>query len=335
LENRSPDNLVVGFNLFRPIGAIVTINRENLQEVAAKAVRASLEKNGALPQPSKKPETLTTKLQEAVVQGKKLLQEALILIPKTFVLKTDWLSDKTKEAHEKLYKNYIAQFNQASAELDTVSREDIIKLRSLKLDETYALNATKLHELYFGNISDQQSEIHRDSIPYMRLGRDWGTFENWQFDFRGTALAAREGWVVLYFDPFKEKYLHAMIDGHTENIPVCGIPILVLDMWSHAYYKDYLDDKKSYVNAMMREINWQIVEARMVIAERANLKDLYLVRPLVNNVPQKMIDQASNTPPIGKDQVAPGGVERFPAPGSDMQVNPRPMVGAQQTGGKQ
>ena len=123
----------------------MTINRENLQEVAAKAVRASLEKNGALPQPSKKPEALTTKLPEAVVQGKKLLQEALILIPKTFVLKTDWLSDKTKEAHEKLYKNYIAQFNQASAELDTVSREDIIKLRSLKLDETYALNATKLH----------------------------------------------------------------------------------------------------------------------------------------------------------------------------------------------
>jgi Fe-Mn family superoxide dismutase len=259
----------------------------------------------------------------------------LILIPKTFVLKTDWLSNKTKEAHESLYKNYVAQFNQASFELDTVSREDVVKLRSLKLDETYALNATKLHELYFGNISDQQSEIHRDSIPYMRLGRDWGTFENWQFDFRGTALAAREGWVVLYFDPFKEKYLHAMIDGHTQNIPVCGIPILVLDMWSHAYYKDYLDDKKSYVNAMMREINWQIVEARMVIAERANLKDLYLVRPLVNNVPQKMIDQASNTPPIGKDQVSPGGVERFPAPGSDMQVNPRPMVGAQQTGGKQ
>lgn len=312
----------------------MTINRENLQEVATKAVRASLEKNGALPQP-KKTEPLAVKLQEAVGQGKKLIQEALILIPKTFVLKTDWLSAKTKEAHEKLYKNYIAQFNQASAELDTVSREDIIKLRSLKLDEVYALNATKLHELYFGNISDQQSEIHRDSIPYMRLGRDWGTFENWQFDFRGTALAAREGWVVLYFDPFKDKYLHAMVDGHTENIPVCGIPILVLDMWSHAYYKDYLDDKKSYVNAMMREINWQIVEARMVIAERANLKDLYLVRPLVNNVPQKMIDQATNTPPIGKDQVSPGGVERLPAPGSDMQVNPRPMVGAQQTGGKQ
>lgn len=310
----------------------MTINQKNLHEIATKAVRVSLERNGAFSKSLSHP---SQKLLEVAQKGKELIKEALILIPKTFVLKTDWLSHKTKEAHERIYKNYIAQFNQASAELDTVSREDITKLRSLKLDETYSLNGVKLHELYFGNISDQQSEIHRDSIPYMRLGRDWGTFENWQFDFRGTALASREGWVILYYDPFKDKYLHAMIDGHTENIPVCCIPILVLDMWSHAYYKDFLDDKKSYVNAMMREINWQIVEARMVIAERANLKDLYLVRPLVDNVPQKMIDQASNTPPIGKSQVSPGGVERLPTPGSDMQVNPRPMVGSQQVGGKQ
>lgn len=307
----------------------MTTTRTDLYDIAMKAAKASLEKNGAIaPLP-------TSKLQEVVDHGKKLLKEALVLIPKTFVLKTDWLSSKTKEAHEKLYRNYIAQFNQASSELDTVGREDVVKLRSLKLDETYNLNAIKLHELYFGNISDQQSEIHRDSIPYMRLGRDWGTFENWQFDFRATAMASREGWVVLYYDPYKNKYLHAMIDGHSENLPLCGIPVLVIDVWSHAFYKDYLDDKKSYVNAMMREINWQIVEARMVVAERANLQDLYLVRPLVDNVPQKMLDQASNTPPIGKNQVSPGGVERIPAPGSDMQVNPKPMVGSQQIAGKQ
>jgi hypothetical protein len=71
----------------------------------------------------------------------------------------------------------------------------------------------------------------------------------------------------------------------------------------------------------------------MVIAERARLNDLYMVRPLVNNTPQRMIDQAANTAPIGKDQVSPGGVEQVPAPGSDMQVNPRPPVGGQQSGG--
>lgn len=317
----------------------MTINKDRLEQVAAKAISESLQRQGVIPKDqvlskTQSPGTVE-KLSEALKKTGGIVQEALILIPKTFILKTQWLSAKTKETHEKIYKNFIAQFNQTSAELDTVSREDIIKLRDLKLNEAHSLNAVKLHELYFGNISDMNSEIHRDSIPFMRLGRDWGTFENWQFDFRGVALAAREGWVVLYYDPFKDKYMHAMVDGYTTNVPVCGIPVMVLDMSSHAYFHDYLDDKKSYVNAMMREINWAIVEARMVIAERANLKDLYLVRPLVNNVPQKMIDQASNTPPIGKDQVSPGGVAQLPAPGSEMQTNPRPAVGGQQNRGMQ
>lgn len=312
----------------------MTIDQNKLQGIAAKAVLESFARNGLVPKET--PPTAPKKLTEsAEKKNASVLKEALVVIPKTFILKTEWLSAKTKEVHERIYKAFVAQFNKVSSELDTVSREDILALRNLKLNEANSFNAIKFHELYFGNIADQQSEIHRDSIPFMRLGRDWGTFENWQFDFRGTALGSRDGWMILYYDPFKDKYMHAMIDGNTENVPLCGVPVLVLDMNSHAYFRDYLDDKKSYINAMMREINWQIVEARMVIAERANLKDLYMVRPLVNNVPQKMIDQASNTAPIGKDQINPGGVEQLPAPGSDMQVNPRPMVGAQQTGGKQ
>jgi len=313
----------------------VTIKQERLQEVAIKAVQDSLRKSGVLPAEQKPvtkqvPGTPVQKLAETLEKGKKALKEALIVLPKTFVIKTQWLSSKTKAAHEKLYQGYVANFNQVSAKLDTVNRQDTGELRHLKLDETFNLNAIKLHELYFGNISDQQSQIHRDSLPYMRLGRDWGTFENWQFDFRGVGEAARDGWVVLYYDPFKDRYLHAMVDGNTENIPMCCIPILVLDMHEHAYFYDFLTDKTSYIHAMMREINWNIVEARMVIAERANLKDLYMVRPLVDNTPTKMVDQASNLPPIGKDQVVPGGVEQIPAPGSPMQTEPRPMVGVQQ-----
>lgn len=257
----------------------------------------------------------------------KTLKEALIALPKSFVLKTSKLSAKTKAAHERLYHGYVSNFNRASAELDSASRQDVVKFRDLKLNETYNLNSVKLHELYFGNISDLQSQIHRDSLPYMRLSRDWGTFDNWQMDFVASCEAAREGWGVVYYDPFKDRYLHAVIDSHSQNIPLCGIPILVLDMWSHAYFEDFLENKGAYINAMMREINWQIVEARMVIAERANLKDLYLVRPLVDNAPQKMVDLASNVPPIGKDQITPGGIEAVPAPGSEMQVNP---VGNQQ-----
>lgn len=300
------------------------INEQRLQEVVKKAVQESLRKADLAPPEGKavKP----TAVEKAVETGKKVLKEALVVLPKTFILKTQWLSAKTKAAHERLYQTYVAGFNAASAKLDTVSRQDVTELRRLKQDETKNLNAVKLHELYFGNISDQQSQIHRDSLPFMRLGRDWGTFENWQFDFRAVAEAAGQGWAVLYYDPFKDRYLHAMIGGHTKGVPLGGIPILVLDMHEHAYFMDFQTDKSSYINAMMREINWSVVEARMVIAERSQLKDLYLVRPLVDSTPTKMIDQATNTPPIGRDQVTPGGVEQIPAPGSAMQM----QVGVQQ-----
>lgn len=304
------------------------LDKTRLDEVAKKAVRDSLRSSGALAKPQTP--TIVQKVTEAVEKGKKLLSEALVVLPKTFALKTQWLSAKTKTAHEKLYQGYVARFNTASSHLDTVKRENVTDLRNLKLEETYNLNGVKLHELYFGNIADPNSQVHRDSIPYMRLTRDWGTFENWQYDFLAVGEAAREGWVALYYDPFKNRYLNAMIDGHASNMPLCAIPVLVMDMWAHAYYADFLNDKTSYLRAMMREINWSIVEARMVVAERANLHDLYAVRPLVDSTPTRMVDQASNVPPIGKDQINPGGVESIPAPGSTMQVNPRPPVGSQQ-----
>lgn len=297
-----------------------TINEARLQEIATKAVKESLRKSGLTALGSSITQTIKTIPGQAAIG----LKEALIAIPKSFVLKTQWLSAKTKAAHEKLYQGYVASFNAVSAKLDTVNRLNSYELYSLKRAESKNLNAIKLHELYFGNISDQQSQIHRDSIPYMRLSRDWGTFENWQFDFRGIAEVASDGWVVLYYDPYKDRYLHAMVEGHEQGIPLCGIPVLVLDMHEHAYFHDYLTDKTSYINAMMREINWMVGEARMVIAERAQLRDLYMVRPLVDNTPTKMVDQASNTPPIGKDQVSPAGIEQIPAPGSAMQVNPKP-----------
>jgi Fe-Mn family superoxide dismutase len=60
-----------------------------------------------------------------------------------------------------------------------------------------------------------------------------------------------------------------MVDLHNGNIPMGCIPVIVMDCWEHAYYRDYLTDRKSYVFAMMREINWTKVHARFEKAEKA------------------------------------------------------------------
>ena len=148
------------------------------------------------------------------------------------------------------------------------------------MDETYNFNAVKLHELYFSNISDVDSEIRVDSIPYMKLSRDWGTFEAWQEDFMAACMASRNGWALTVYEPYRSVFMNITVDSHDKDIPLGCVPVIVMDMWEHAYFKDYGIDKKAYLFAMMKELNWDVIEARMSICERSNLDILYKIEPL-------------------------------------------------------
>lgn len=244
-----------------------------------------------------------------VISSLKTLKEAIVAMPKSFILKTERLSRATKSSHENLYKKYVEVFNKTSSKLDSIDRDSSnsngSEYRSLKIDETYNLNGIKLHELYFNNISDLNSKISVDSLPYMRLSRDWGTFEKWQLDFMATCLAARNGWGITVFDPYKNVYMNIVVDSHNLNVPVGTIPVIVMDMWEHAYFKDYLDDKKSYLIGMMKELNWDVVEARMNVVEKCNLDVLYQIKPLSNENPDKMIASAEKATELPITDIEP------------------------------
>ena len=142
------------------------------------------------------------------------------------------------------------------------------EFRSLKIDETYNINAAFLHGMFFDNIGSLSSKVTMDSIPYMRIARDFGDFNKWQNDFIACALAARNGWVVTCYNTFLKRYINVVVDLHSSNVPFGCIPIIVVDCWEHTYYRDYLKDRKSYVFAMMRELNWDKIEERFDKAER-------------------------------------------------------------------
>ena len=128
------------------------------------------------------------------------LDEALVAQEKSFDLKTDYLSGSNKKNHVELYKNYIKDFNKISAKLDAADRSkpssNHSEYRQLKIDETYNMNAAYLHELYFANVSDLNSEITMDSLAYLRLQRDFGNFDDWQKDFMACCSASRCGRIV-------------------------------------------------------------------------------------------------------------------------------------------
>lgn len=199
------------------------------------------------------------------------LEEAYVHEPKPFKQVTEFVSQKAKSAHMDLYKGYIESLNKISSELDTAERGDVnsrySEYRNLKIGEIFNLNATWLHELYFSNCYDPHSEIVMDSMPYMRLERDFGTFEDWQRDFMACALSAQNGWAVTGYHSFLRRYVNTFVDGHSSHIMMGFYPLIVVDMWEHAYFRDYLTDKKSYLISQMREFNWNVIEERFKKAE--------------------------------------------------------------------
>jgi superoxide dismutase, Fe-Mn family len=200
------------------------------------------------------------------------LNEALSAQEKVFTINTDFLSSDNIENHKQLYEGYLKNFNEANLKLDAVNKSNVNSsrsdFRSLKLDETYNLNGVYLHELYFANIGDNRSEIKMDSLSYMRLSRDFGSFDNWQKDFLACCNGSQCGWAVTYLNTYTQTYMNAMIDLHTNNIPFGSVPVIVMDVWQHAYYRDYLKDVNTYSKAMMKQLNWNIIEERIVKTDK-------------------------------------------------------------------
>lgn len=202
------------------------------------------------------------------------LDESYVAEPKPFKQVSELVSQKTKDSHIELYKNYVDTLNGVSAELDTADRSEAnsahSEYRTLKADETNNLNAVWLHELYFANCFDPHSEVYMDSKSYLRLERDFGTFEDWQKDFMACALSAGTGWAVCGYNLYLKRFVNTVIRNHSHDVMVGLYPLVVVDMYEHAYYRDYMTDKKSYLVAQMREFNWNVIEERFLKAEALN-----------------------------------------------------------------
>jgi len=200
------------------------------------------------------------------------LDEAYVATPKKFNLSTELLSSKAKDTHNKLYLGYIEKLNRVSSELDVADRAsancNASVYRSLKVAEVRLRNAVYLHELHFANISDVHSELAFDSLCYMKFSRDFGTFDDWQWDFIACALSAKGGWAATVYDTFLKRYANVAIDGHETNVPFGCYPVVVLDVFEHSYMQDYQTDVGKYVSDMMRELNWEIIEKRVERAEQ-------------------------------------------------------------------
>jgi Fe-Mn family superoxide dismutase len=131
----------------------------------------------------------------------------------------------------------------------------------LKREELLRTGSVRLHELYFGNLGgDGKAGRSMEQI----LGHFFGTFSRWETEFRRTAnaLAGGSGWVILARAPDGDLHNYWAWD-HTSSA-AGSQPLLVLDMYEHAYHLDYGAAAARYVDAFMQNVNWEAVSQRLV-----------------------------------------------------------------------
>ena len=177
------------------------------------------------------------------------------------------INQRQFEEHYSLYKNYITSINELTYKIEHATQEILEDantingcFRSLKRGEIFSLNAVILHELYFRNIGG--CKLNPPEMVKTILERDFGSFENWEKEFIAVAKSSR-GWAVLYYDQRSDRLRNISMDAHDEGALVLGLPILVLDMYEHAYFIQYGTKKVEYIDAFMNNIHWDIILQRM------------------------------------------------------------------------
>jgi Fe-Mn family superoxide dismutase len=198
---------------------------------------------------------------------KKLNEVAYVLQPKKYNIQTDVLSQKSIDANIADFEDCIKAINQVSARLETADRSEVSykdsAFRSLKSSETYNVNNAFLTSMHFDNTADPNSKVMMDSLAYMRLSRDFGTFEDWQKDFIACAMAVRNGFVMTAFSVPLNRYINIIVDEDGTGPMLNSSPVISLCIKERFYFRDYLNDRRAYIYAMMKELNWNVIEERV------------------------------------------------------------------------
>jgi superoxide dismutase, Fe-Mn family len=167
-------------------------------------------------------------------------------------------SKKALESHFKLYQGYATNANLI---LDLIRTSAPPAQSELRRRLGWELDGLRLHELYFDNLGGKEP-LSNSSPLYKAIQRDFGSFENWKSDFVATGAMRGVGWAVLYLDPQTGRLLNMWINEHDVGHLAGGTPILIMDVFEHAYMIDYLLDRKAYIEAFFQNINWQVSAQR-------------------------------------------------------------------------
>lgn len=180
------------------------------------------------------------------------------------LLGTRGMSDQLLTNHFALYEGYVKNTN-ALLELLATKEPGTPEYAELKRRFGWEWNGMRLHELYFGNMTKEGGILKMEDGGELAkaVQNSFGSFEAWKRDFVGTGTVRGIGWVVLSRDTENGKLFNTWINEHDGGHLAGATPLLVMDVFEHAFMLDYGLKRADYIEAFFKVIDWQVVEGRL------------------------------------------------------------------------
>lgn len=182
------------------------------------------------------------------------------------LLGTTGFSDELLKNHFKLYGGYVTNMNKLNDILVQMEKDEkwgTPEFAELNRRLGWEFNGMRLHELYFGNLTKDSESLNSDSELFKKIEGEWGSFEMWEKDYRSMGAMRGIGWVILYHDKQEDRLFNVWINEHDLGHLAGATPLLVMDVFEHAFILDYGINRGEYINSFMNAIDWVEVGKRL------------------------------------------------------------------------
>ena len=167
--------------------------------------------------------------------------------------------------HFTLYQGYVTNTNKLVDILGQMLKEGKTatpEYAELKRRFGWEFNGMRLHEYYFENLGGKGGPDKSGKL-YKKISDDFGSYEAWEKEFRAVGAMRGIGWAVLYQDKLTGGLINFWINEHDGGHPAGCTPLLILDVFEHAFMIDYGLKRADYIEAFFKNIDWKAAEGRL------------------------------------------------------------------------
>ncbi|MCU0241440.1 MAG: Fe-Mn family superoxide dismutase [Vicinamibacteria bacterium] len=181
------------------------------------------------------------------------------------LLGMEGFSDTLLKNHFTLYQGYVTNTNKlfdAVGQLNADGKTATPEFAELKRRLGWEFNGMRLHELYFDNLGGK-TPLNKAGQLVRTLDANFGSYEKWEADFKASGTMRGIGWTILYQDPVSGRLFNQWINEHDGGHPAGCTPLLILDVFEHAFMLDYGLKRADYIASFFKNIRWEAVESRL------------------------------------------------------------------------